>query len=99
MTKIQVITVGVFREIMEESKFNLELDDDLHPDPTVDTVIDILDRKYHGRIRKEVYLEDGERNQWIRILLNGRDTRFLPEESLTVKNGDTVMLSSVLVGG
>ncbi len=99
MIRIEVITVGVFREITRLAKFKLDIEDTPDSRITVDTVVDVLDSLYQGQIKKELYLKDGSRNQWIRILLNGWDTRFLPDSRLIVKNGDTVLIQSVLVGG
>lgn len=99
MIRIEVITVGVFREITRLAKFKLDIEDTPDSRITVDTVVDVLDSLYQGQIKKELYLKDGSRNQWIRILLNGWDTRFLSDSRLTVKNGDTVLIQSVLVGG
>lgn len=104
MIRIEVITVGIFREITRQAKFKLEIEENSYSEVTVseitiDSVVDILDSFYQGKIKKELYLEDGTRNQWVRILLNGWDTRFLPDSRLTVKNGDTFLIASVLVGG
>ena len=99
MIRIEVITVGVFREITRQAKFKLDIEETSDSRITVDTVVDVLDSLYQGQIKKELYLKDGNRNQWVRILLNGWDTRFLPDSRLTVKNGDTLLIQSVLVGG
>lgn len=99
MIRIEVITVGVFREITRQAKFKLDIEETSDSRITVDTVVDVLDSLYQGQIKKELYLKDGNRNQWVRILLNGWDTRFLPDSRLTVKNGDTFLIASVLVGG
>ena len=99
MIRIEVITVGVFREITRQAKFKLDIEETSDSRITVDTVVDVLDSLYQGQIKKELYLKDDSRNQWVRILLNGWDTRFLPDSRLTIKNGDTFLIASVLVGG
>ncbi len=99
MIKIEIITVGIFREMTRKSKFHLEIEERADSELTVNEVLDLLDSQFEGKIKKEVFLEDGSRNQWIRILLNGWDTRFLADRDLTVRNGDTLLISSVLIGG
>jgi len=99
MITIQIIAVGVFREIMQVGKTTMQFEKKLYPNLTINTVVDVLDRKYAGRFKKELFLQDGSRNEWTRIILNGRDIRFLPREKLTVNDGDIILFSSVLAGG
>lgn len=96
---IQIIGVGVFSEIMQGSKMALHLDPSTEGFTSVDVVLKTLDDMYGGRLFKELYLEDGSPNLWTRVMLNGRDVRFLLEDKLTVRDGDSVLISSALAGG
>lgn len=99
---VEVIGVGVFRQILGKSKMPFTFQP---PEGTeeqgvaVHTVLDALDDHYQGQISKELYLDNGEENLWTRVLLNGRDIRFLEKEKLFLCQGDSVFLSSVLAGG
>lgn len=97
---IQIIGVGVFSEIMQGAKMSLRLDPSTEGSTSVDVVLKTLDAMYGGRFFKELYLAgDGSPNPWTRVMLNGRDVRFLPEDKLTVRDGDSVLISSALAGG
>lgn len=96
---IHIIAVGVFREILQVGKRTMVFDKSLFPTLTIEIIVDVLDRQYVGRIKKELFLEDGSTNELTRIMLNGRDIRFLPQDKLIINDGDTILLSSVLAGG
>jgi len=89
----------LFREIMQVGKTTMQFEKKLYPNLSINIVVDVLDCKYAGRIKKELFLQDGSRNEWTRIILNGRDIRFLHQEKLTIKDGDIILFSSVLAGG
>lgn len=92
---IKIVSVGVFREITGKSNFVLEIPDTVQ---TVHEAIDYLDMAYDNRIKQELYLPDGTCNMWTRVLLNGRDIRFLdPLPNIT--HGDTLFISPVMAGG
>jgi len=96
---VEIIGVGIFREILQRSKMPLEIKPVAGNPVTVFTVLETLDVLYEGQFAKELYLEDGKLNLWTRIMLNGRDIRFLDEDKLFVYEGDTILISSVMAGG
>ena len=99
MFTVQVWAVGTFAFLFGQKKFSLTLDRDANEILSVDTFIDLVDQKYDGQLKPELYLADGKQNDWVRVMVNGRDIRFLPEEKLLVRHGDVIMISSVLAGG
>lgn len=96
---VGIIGVGIFREILQKSRMPLNIEAVAEKPVTVYTVMEILDALYDGQFAKELYLEDGKPNLWTRIMLNGRDVRFLDEDKLFVHEGDTILISSVMAGG
>jgi len=97
---VTIIGVGVFRQLLQRSKMPLEIEPPVPGAPvTVDTVLNALYARYGDRFAQELYLQDGSPNLWIRIMLNGRDIRFLDEDKLIVHDGDSILLSSVMAGG
>lgn len=96
---VEIIGVGVFRQIMGKSKIPLEIASVDRNTVTVHIVLEKLDTLYDGQFAKELYLEDGTPNLWTRIMLNGRDIRFLGEDKLFVQDGDAILISSVMAGG
>lgn len=96
---VEIIGVGVFREILQKSKMPFKIEPAAGNPVTVYTVLEALDILYDGQFAKELYLQDGKPNLWTRIMLNGRDIRFLDEDKLFVHEGDTILISSVMAGG
>lgn len=97
--KIIIIGVGQFRQIMKAGKISVDIPSNDENPPTVYTVLHTIDAMYGGQFAKELYLEDGSENLWTRIMLNGRDIRFLDQSRLFIKDGDTVLVSTVMAGG
>ena len=64
----------------------------------VDELLEKADSFTDGGLRDILYV-DGKRNEWVRVLLNGRDVRFLPEEKLCLKEYDVVHIIPALGGG
>ncbi|HHV38337.1 MAG TPA: MoaD/ThiS family protein [Tepidimicrobium sp.] len=62
-------------------------------------LIDKLIACYGKKLEDAIYGEDGEQRPGLRILLNGRDIRFLDDEKLVLSNGDIVLILPVLAGG
>lgn len=96
--ELLILGVGVFRNILQCGQRTLDLPD-LQPPATITQVISALDALYQGSFSKELYLENGEENLWTRILLNGRDLSFLPEDKRLIFEGDSLLFSSVMAGG
>jgi len=101
---VYIIGVGVFREIMNTGKISIEIQANNKKKAsdnqvTVYDVLRKLDEMYKGKFAKELYLEDGSRNPWNRIMLNGWDIQFLDEDKLYINDNDTIMISSALAGG
>lgn len=99
MITVEIIGIGIFREILQKSKITLDIEPVEGKPVTVYTVLETLDRMYAGQFAKELKLEDGTPNLWTRIMLNGRDIRFLDEDKLFVHDNDSVLISSVMAGG
>ena len=99
MFTVQVWAVGTFAPIFGAKKLFVTLDRDEEEVLGVDEFIDLVDARYDGQLKADLFLEDGSRNDWVRVMVNGRDIRFLPPEKLWVRSGDVIMFSSVLAGG
>ncbi|AMP20020.1 hypothetical protein AZF37_01455 [endosymbiont 'TC1' of Trimyema compressum] len=85
MIQIEVKGVGFYRDIFKKGHLTIDIPFSENNTPTVFTVLKILDELYKGEVGKELYLEDGTITDWSRILLNGRDIRFLAGDKLYVK--------------
>lgn len=96
---VEIIGVGVFRQILGTSKMPFAFHPPEEEYVHVHVALEALNRHYDGKINKELYLEDGRENLWTRVLLNGRDIRFLEKEKQVIREGDSLYLSSVLAGG
>jgi molybdopterin converting factor small subunit len=96
---VEIIGVGIFRQIMKKAKLPLEIETGSESALPVHMVLETLDALYDGQFAKELYLKEGKPNLWTRVMLNGRDIRFLDEAKLFVHDGDTLLISSVMGGG
>ena len=99
MFTVQIWAVGTFALLFEAKKFHFTLDMEKETVLSVDQFIDLMDARYEGKLKPVLFLPDGRRNDWVRVMVNGRDIRFLPAEKLWVRDGDVIMISSVLAGG
>ena len=71
---------------------------EVREEASVGELLDKADAFADGRLRDILYV-NGERNEWVRVLLNGWDVRFLPEENLRLKADDVVHIMPTLGGG
>ena len=99
MIQVQVKGVGFYRDIFKQGSLTVTIPFSDNNPPTVFTVLKKLDKLYEGEVGKELYLGDGTITDWSRVLLNGRDIRFLTEDKLYIENNDSLILMSVLAGG
>lgn len=84
---------------LEEFFGGRELVMDVPKSSPVETLLHFIERRGGEKVRAFMYAEDGARNEWVRILLNGRDVRFLSEEWLFLEQGDVVHIMPALGGG
>lgn len=98
MLQINVHVTGFFRETIGKSKFSVKMDTK-ETRVSVYSVLDQLCEDYGDSLRKLLYLEDGTIDDWIRIMINGRDIRFLDEENRTLGEKDNLLILSVSAGG
>ncbi len=95
--KITVRAVGVLRDIFGKRSIDLEVY--AEDAPTVFNALSELDILYDGKLNKMIFNQDNTLNEWSRVMLNGRDVRFLDKESLYLKDGDIILLMPQLGGG
>lgn len=94
MIRVSVRALGPAEVVLGAREVRLEV-----PDASrVDDLLGKADELADGGLRAMLYTEDG-RNEWVRILLNGRDVRFLPENAQGLKDGDVVHIMPTLGGG
>lgn len=62
-------------------------------------LIDDLIGHYGRKLGDTIYGRDGEQRPDLRILLNGRDIRFLGDKKLILGDGDIVLILPALAGG
>jgi molybdopterin synthase sulfur carrier subunit len=67
---------------------------------TVMALIDLLSEKYsNGKLRREVFDENGNVRKYVKILVNGRDIDFIDGLSTRMKDGDVVAMFPPVGGG
>lgn len=95
---IKIVGVGEFRTIMNTGKMNISIENISEKPVTVYNLISKLDEMFEDQFTKQLYLEDGSINHWTRVMINGRDIRFMDGE-IYLNDGDTVLFSTTLAGG
>ena len=95
MPKTVVRGVASFEKVLGAREIEFETG----PGYTVKGLITDLDLKFHGRLGKLLYKENGQQSDTVRIFLNGRDIRFLDQADLNLRDGDIVLFLPVLAGG
>jgi molybdopterin converting factor small subunit len=50
-------------------------------------------------LKEALYDEKGNFKKGVRIFLNGRDSRFIPEDDFRLQSGDRVLFLPLLAGG
>lgn len=98
LLQINIQVTGFFREVIGKSKFCIEVDTD-KTRISVYSVLDQLCEEYGDPLRKLLYLEDGSIDDWIRVMINGRDIRFLDKEARTLDESDKLLIMSISAGG
>jgi molybdopterin synthase sulfur carrier subunit len=87
---------ATFREITGLKEIEL----DLPNDATVISLIDFLSKNYsHGKLKKEVFDNNGNLRKFVKILVNGRDTYFLNGLATQLRDGDVVAMFPPVGGG
>ena len=64
----------------------------------VQGVIDGLEAKYRG-IRSRLCDDEGRLRSYVRVFVNGEDTRGLGDAKAAVRSGDTVSIVPAIAGG
>ena len=64
MFTVQVWAVGTFAFLFEGKKLFLTLDVEKERVLSVDEFIDLVDARYNGQLKPELFLEDGRRNPY-----------------------------------
>jgi molybdopterin synthase sulfur carrier subunit len=64
----------------------------------IEGVIDGLEAKYRG-IRSRLCDEQGRLRSYVRVFVNGEDTRALGDAKAAVRSGDTVSIVPAIAGG
>ncbi|MCL2336177.1 MAG: MoaD/ThiS family protein [Firmicutes bacterium] len=93
MATVEIIGVALVRELFGAKKLTYPFEGEL----TVFDLLEKLDEQYG--LGNLVYNEDKSISESIRIFLRGRDIRFLETGSLSLHDGDTVLIMPILAGG
>lgn len=64
---------------------------------SIDDVIDSLERKHPGI--KDKLVENGEIRKYLNIFLNDEDIKFMKDEDIRLRNGDSVFIVPSIAGG
>ncbi len=93
--KVNVKFLASVREVtgMHEMQF------ELHPGDTVETLLDTLESRFGADLKAAVGKPFEDENPRIRFLVNGRDIDFLKGSETELKEGDTVVLIPPVAGG
>lgn len=93
MMEVEIRIPAYLGESVGRSNIKFSFDGDL----TVYELLEELDELYG--LGKHIYSKNGALIDEVRILLRGRDIRFLAEEKLKLKHGDIVLVLPMLAGG
>lgn len=97
MFKINLQVTGFFRMLIGRSK--LEYTVNQPEKANIYDVLHQLTQDYGGEMYQLLFLEDGTLDDWSRVILNGRDIRFTPEEEQFLSEGDHLLIMSISAGG
>ena len=64
---------------------------------SIDDVIDSLEREHPGI--KDKLVENGEIRKYLNIFLNDEDIKFMKDEDIRLRNGDSVFIVPSIAGG
>ncbi len=84
-----------FLEIFGEKSVIVELTDDIN----ISNCIDELDSIYNGSLKPLIFTDGQTQSMWVRIMLNGRDIRFLQGNNRIVHENDIILFMPALAGG
>ncbi|QQK06866.1 MoaD/ThiS family protein [Miniphocaeibacter halophilus] len=100
MLEIKVRLIGLYRKIANSPEIVVEIEEETLGKPT--TIYDLLKKisSYYGEeMESLLYTETGEVDDWSRIMINGKDIRFIEESEKILKPGDFVHIFSMAAGG
>ena len=99
MLTINIRLVGLYRRIANTPDLTIEIASitDNHPTDIYD-LIKTLCMEYKD-MEELIYSEPNKIDDWSRIMLNGKDIRFLIDEAKILKDGDNVHIFSMAAGG
>lgn len=100
MIRVKIRLVGLYREIVGKPELYMEIEKEIEGNPT--TIYDILSRlteKYGKEMKDILYTPTGEVDDWNRVMINGRDIRFIEESEREIKDGDAIHIFSMSAGG
>ncbi len=92
---VKVRGVSVFEQILGSREREIYLQEG----ESLPDLVKILDYESQGALKEALYDEKGRIKKGVRIFLNGRDSRFIPQEDLSLQNGDLVLFLPLLAGG
>jgi len=93
--KVKVRGVSVFEQILGAREREVYLQEGV----SLPDLVKNLDYETQGALKEALYDEKGKFKKGVRIFLNGRDSRFIPEEDLRLQSGDRVLFIPLLAGG
>lgn len=97
MGKITVRIRGpvVFEKILGSRETELSL----NKGSTLQDLLEELDVRTDGRLKRQLYDREGKFRKGTRIFLNGRDIRFVENRKMVLEEDDRVLLLPLLAGG
>lgn len=95
MIKVQVRFASYLQDITGAKEITWRLKEEMKVMQLMEDLID-----YYGEeLKYSIYEKDGTQKPQVRIMLNGRDIRFLEKEELILYDGDIVLILPALAGG
>ncbi|MFX0183998.1 MAG: ubiquitin-like small modifier protein 1 [Candidatus Hodarchaeota archaeon] len=91
------LTVRFFATLKEITK-QREIKIELQKETTIKQVLESLFDQYES-LREEIFTEDNEPREWIQILKNGRNIKFLDGIQTKLDNGDVLAVFPPVAGG
>lgn len=95
MGKVEIRSYGEFLELFG-GRITIQ---DLTVPCSLENGIDQLDELVQGKLKPLIYDPAGNVDQWMRILLNGREIAFLKGDDRILRENDIFLFIPVLGGG
>ena len=91
--KVTVKLFAEFREFLKKNEIEVELENGTN----ILKLLEIISELYN--LREKIFDDKNEIKQWIKILKNGRQIKFLNGIKTKLEQGDEIALFPPLIGG